>query len=127
MATVPEIDPQIFKTAPVNRRAPDHKTVYSNVIRTGITPFDIRIVFGQVAEPIPGTPAQQVEELATVIISPEEAKAMIPFLEQAVQVYEEQYGQIRDVTSRLETMKAAALAKAKGPAKAEASAKSKKS
>ncbi|MGH2508997.1 MAG: DUF3467 domain-containing protein [Ktedonobacteraceae bacterium] len=112
MATKPEVDPRVFQTPPVNRRAPDHKTIYSNVIRTGITPFDVRIVFGQVAEPTPGDPAQQIDDLTTVIMSAEEAKAMISIVQQAVQGYEALYGEIRDIMPLLERMKAEAIAKA---------------
>lgn len=117
MASNPEIDPRIFQTPPVNRKSLDHKTIYSNVVRIGITPFDIKIVFGQVADSIPGDPAQQVDDLATVIMSAEEAKAMIPFLQQAVQSYEAQYGEIRDVTSLIAKIKADALAKVATPPK----------
>ena len=122
MATKSEIDPRVFHTQPVIKKSADHKSVYSNMVRTAVTPFDIRMVFGQVSEPIPGDPAQQGEEFVTVIMAPEEAKAIIPLIQQALQVYEAQYGEIRDVTARLEKMKAEAaamLAKAQTPAKSE--------
>jgi hypothetical protein len=104
-----EIDPRVFQNTPVFKKSPDHKTVYANVIRTAITPFDIRIAFGQVCEPTPESPAQHTEEFATVIMAPEEAKAMIPLLQTAVQGYEDGYGKIRDITPVLERMKLEAL------------------
>ena len=129
MANKPEIDPRVYQTAPVNRKAADHKTIYANVIRTGITPFDVRIIFGQVAEPTPGDPVQQVDDLATVIMSAEEAKAMLVIMQQAVDGYEAMYGEIRNLTPLLEKMKAEALAKlgaAEAPHTAEAPRKPKR-
>lgn len=112
MSTKPEIDPRVYQTAPIYRRASDHKIIYTNVIRTGITPFDLRIIFGQVAEPTPGgDPVQQVDDLVTVVMSAEEAKAMVTIMQQAVAGYEAMYGEIRDLTPLLERMKAEALAK----------------
>jgi hypothetical protein len=105
-------------TPPVNKKAPDHKTVYSNVVRIGITPFDIKIVFGQVVDQVPGDPAQQTEDLVTVIMSAEEAKAMIPFVQQAVQSYETRFGKIRDVTSLMAKIREEALGGAAMPDKA---------
>lgn len=130
MATKPEIDPRVYQSAPVIRKAADHKTIYANVIRTGITPFDVRIIFGQVAEITPGDPVvQQVDDLATVIMSAEEAKAMILIVQQAVDGYESMYGEIRNLTPLLEKMKAEALARlsaAEIPPTAEAPRKPKK-
>lgn len=112
MADKSGIDPRFYQTPPVNTKAADHKTIYSNVIRTAISPFDIRLVFGQVTDTVPGTFATQTEDLASVIVAPEEAKALIPVLQQAIDHYEKVYGTIRDVTSTLNKMKEESLAQA---------------
>jgi hypothetical protein len=111
MANESEIDPRYYQTAPVNTKSPDHKTIYSNVIRTTVSPYDIRIIFGQVADNIPGNFATQTEDLASVIVAPEGAKALITVLQQAINRYEQMYGGIRDTTSTLNKMKEDALAK----------------
>jgi hypothetical protein len=95
------------------KKAADHKVVYSNVIRTGVTPFDIRIVFGHVIEAeAADSPPQISEDLVTVILAPEEAKTIIPYLQAAVAGYEDQFGKIRDIPAILEKMKEQVAAQA---------------
>ena len=123
MAIESGIDPRIFQNPPVYTKAADHKTIYSNVARTAVSPFDIRIVFGQVSDPVPDSPAQHTAELATVIMAAEQAKALIPIMLQAIQQYEALYGEIRDISARLTKMKEEALAKASTPGATEAASK----
>ena len=106
-----QIDPRIYQSEPVFKKSADHKSIYTNVVRAAITPFDIRIVFGQIQDAVPGSYVQSSEDLATVIMSPQEAKVAAHALETAIRGYESMYGEIKDLPPLLEKMKADALNK----------------
>jgi hypothetical protein len=105
-----EIDTRVFNTAPTFTKAADYKNVYTNVVRSGVTPFDIRLVCGQVLDPDPETHGQRSEDLVGLIMSPEEAKSLLQILQGAINGYEQLYGKIRDITPLLEKFKADAIA-----------------
>lgn len=84
-------------------RTPEYKTVYTNFVRGGATAYDIQITFGQLVNTVPED--QTVQELVTVIMSPGESKALLRALTTTIQLYEKQYGEIRDLQPVLEEAK----------------------
>jgi hypothetical protein len=89
---------------PVLTKAPDYKNLYSNVVRSGVTPWDIRITFGQLVESPDNVPG--AEDQITVIMSPAQAKAVLGNLQTSIQGYESLFGEIKDLTPIIEKAKA---------------------
>jgi len=86
----------------VTRKASDHRSIYANVCRTNTGPWDISLIFALMVETEGGSPGQaHPEDLVTVILSPEEAKAVAGIVASAVQSYEQAYGPIKDLTALL--------------------------
>ncbi len=94
MAETDNVEPQMieFEGAPTMRRSEQYVSIYSNQIEIGFSPWDIQFSFMQVH----GRTTDVVgEELASVTMSPQHAKALIfPFLRTIIQ-YEEQHGIIQ--------------------------------
>lgn len=74
-------------------KSPEHKIFYVNSSRMGISPYDVRVIVGQVVEVAEG---QVNEDQATIIMSPEHAKAFLRSLEKTIASYEETFGEIKD-------------------------------
>lgn len=74
-------------------KSPEHKNLYVNSSRMGISPYDVRMIVGQVVEIAEG---QVNEDHATIIMSPEHAKAFLRNLEKTIASYEENFGEIKD-------------------------------
>lgn len=72
----------------------DHRVTYANSSRMGISPWDVRIIFGQVIEAANGT--QVNEDQTTVVMAPALAKQVLKNLESTVAQYEELFGEIKD-------------------------------
>jgi Protein of unknown function (DUF3467) len=95
--------PNITKSA-------SHKNIYSNTVRAGLGPWDIRIIFGEVIEN--ADQSQSIEDHVTVVMSPLQAKAVLRVLETTIKSYESVFGEIPDLTPMLEKAKADAIAAA---------------
>lgn len=74
---------------------PEHKEWYSNTTRIGVTPWDVHIVFGHVIEH--GPAQQNIEDLVSIVMSPQHAKVLLGQWAQAIQTYEAQFGPIPDL------------------------------
>jgi hypothetical protein len=90
--------------APKITKAPDFKIVYSNVVRSGVSPWDIRLVFGQIGESDEQIPV--AEDLVTVVMSPPQAKSVLQILGGIIQSYEAIFGEIKDLMPILDQAKA---------------------
>ncbi|MGO9991331.1 MAG: DUF3467 domain-containing protein [Steroidobacteraceae bacterium] len=89
---------------PKTERAPDYQNVYCNAVRSGVSPWDIRMIFSEVIET--ADHSQAVQDKTTVIMSPQQAKAALHVLQTSIQSYELIFGPIADITSVLDKAKA---------------------
>jgi len=78
-------------------RSPNFQTIYSNVVRAGFTPWDVRVTLGQVIEPEIST--TQTEEQVTFVMSPQHFKAMLNVLNKVLATWETQFGQVSAVNA----------------------------
>ena len=95
-----DVNPALKRMVDINVRpvkGVDHKAIYVNSSRMGVSPWDVRIVVGQVVEVDDG--GQLNEDLATLIMSPGHAKAFLKNMEKTITVYEETFGTIPDVSN----------------------------
>lgn len=74
-------------------RSEKYVSFYSNFAQCAITPWDIRIVFGEIGEIDPDAPA--IADLASVILTPQIAVALVRVLNGNITAYEQQYGKIQ--------------------------------
>jgi hypothetical protein len=81
----------------------DHREIYTNTSKVGVGPWDIRLIFGHIIE---GTiPNQQVmEDLVTIVMSPQHAKVLVASWEKAIKTYEDNFGVIPDLTNVVTAM-----------------------
>lgn len=100
-------------------KGPEHKSLYVNSSRMGISPYDVRMVVGQVIEVAEG---QVNEDHATIIMSPEHAKAFLRNLEKTIASYEETFGEIKDPLTVLKQTEEQKPKTAEAKPKAEAKA-----
>ncbi len=77
-----------------HKRAENYPHVYSNSASFGITFFDLSIHFGQIRSGGPNS--MYVEDLATITMSLEHAKALQNALQETLVNYEKSHGPIRD-------------------------------
>jgi hypothetical protein len=84
-------------------QSPAHQEIYTNTSKVGLSPWDIRLVFGHIIEKN-GT--QMLEDLVTVVTSPQHAKVLVSAWAKAVQSYEENFGAIPDLTDKVTQMQA---------------------
>ena len=75
-----------------------HPSVYSNIMAVGITPFDLSIVFGEVAGANPAS--VMAKPLVKVLISPEQASILMQILQQSLRTFVEGNGPLRPVGAR---------------------------
>ena len=87
-----QIDLASFAVQPPVVRSDAHRTIYINSTRMGISPWDIRMIFGQVVDSGTGTVVTQDE--ATIIMSPAQAKAVAENLNTTVAEFEKLFGEI---------------------------------
>ena len=73
-------------------RSPNFQTIYSNVVRAGFTPWDIRVTLGQVIEP--EISKTQTEEQVTIVMSPHHFKATLKVLNKVLATWESQFGHV---------------------------------
>jgi hypothetical protein len=92
-------------------RPPEHKNIYTNAIRAGVLPWDIRLMFGEVIQA--PDQSQYIEEKVTVIMSPAQAKSALRILESTIKNYEAMFGEIKELGPIIENALAEAAEKAK--------------
>lgn len=73
-------------------RGEHFQLIYSNWVQAGRTPWDIALVFGQVQEVEPNKTA--ISEVATIVMTPQLAKALIATLATTIKDYERDNGEI---------------------------------
>ena len=84
--------------AAVGPKAPDYREIYSNVSRVAISPWDLRLVFGQTVEG--ATQGQLVmQDVMTVVISPQHAKILLESWTTAMKTYETHFGEVPNLTA----------------------------
>jgi hypothetical protein len=71
----------------------DHPAFYANIMQVGLSPFDVSIAFGKVAE----ANAEEITCIpqATVTLSPEQAANLMTMLAASLQGYVGQFGNLR--------------------------------
>jgi len=74
-------------------RSPNHVVAYSNFAQIGMTGWDIRIEFSLLGEFEPNKAG--VTDLATIILTPALAKALVGVLNSNVKAYEQDNGEIK--------------------------------
>ncbi len=97
------------KDAAQVRKAAGFSTIYVNSSRMGLSPWDIRVTLGQVMEIDAET--QVNEDLVTVVMSPQHAKAVLSSLTLVVAAYEKAFGDLPDNLKMIREAKAAKAGK----------------
>jgi hypothetical protein len=83
---------------PVRRsRSERYATIYSNNIQVGMSFFDLRIQFNDVIAA--SKESISIEELATIVLAPEQARDLLAALQKSLQQYEERFGPLRPAPS----------------------------
>lgn len=77
-------------------QSPEHREIYTNTTKIGLTPWDLRIVFGHAVQK---ANAFASEDLVTVVMSPQHAKVLLGAWTKAVENYEKMFGEIKDLTA----------------------------
>jgi hypothetical protein len=87
-------EPQVEKTRlNVEYVGAEGPSIYANASEMGISPWDVRIKLGEVVgQGADGRP--QAKHLATILMAPGHAKAVLEALQKTVQTYEEKFGEI---------------------------------
>ncbi len=78
--------------------AADFREIYTNGVRLGITPWDIRIIFS-CTKLINSQPVN--EDQVSMVMSPQHMKAMQKHFDAMIQSYEENFGLIPDLTGAM--------------------------
>ena len=94
--------PSDLKLQPPTRtiKADDYRDVYCNSTKTSVTQWDIRATVGMTVD-LDGSPA--LKEMATIIMSPQHAKAVLRTLAETIQKYEAVFGPIPDPVAARES------------------------
>lgn len=71
-------------------REPEAEGIYSNLVMVGHSPSEIIFDFARL---LPGTPKARV--FARIIMTPQNAKALLKTLEDNLKKYEEKFGEIK--------------------------------
>lgn len=74
--------------------APTFSSYYSNDTQLQTTPWDVRFIFGLIAELDAKNGQVRVEQVAEVRMSPQHAKRIVALLQQQLQTYEAKIGAI---------------------------------
>jgi hypothetical protein len=69
-------------------------SIYSNTTNLEVTPWDFKFIFGRLVKPAEGN-VPKIENLTEVIMSPQHAKALFALLNNHIQEYEKQVGEIK--------------------------------
>lgn len=81
--------PQQFPTA----RSDNYARIYANSCTLDITPWDFTFTFGEMKREA-GAPVLKIEEQASIVMSPQHAKALLSILATNLREYEKAVGQI---------------------------------
>ena len=96
-ATVLETDEPIIR-ANVDRQvvtAPTFASLYANDTQVQTTPWDVRLIFGEIAESATKeTPVNVIKRVGEVRMSPQHAKVRVSILLKQLAVYERTFGPI---------------------------------
>jgi hypothetical protein len=75
-----------------------HSSVYSNISAVGVTPFDLSIIFGEVASATQA--AVRARPLVKVLVSPEQASILVQVLQQSLKTFVDGNGPLRPAGAR---------------------------
>lgn len=84
-------------------RAENFVSLYANNAEVDLTPWDVRLRFGEVTQA--NREKLLISDVAQVYLSPQHAKALLRALEGGIAIYEKQYGEIPDPIKYLEASK----------------------
>lgn len=89
---------------PVSRevtRKDSFTSFYANDIQVQTSPWDMRLVFGELGDPIPGPiPTLRVIQLGELRMSPQFAKKMVQVMNAQLEAYERNFGKIPEIPDR---------------------------
>src|SRR5689334_21285137 len=74
-------------------RGKDYRTVYSDTVRLGLSPWDFRLTFGVIVEPARQVPC--TEDIITILMSPQHTKALTNILNEHLAKWEAVHGEIK--------------------------------
>jgi hypothetical protein len=74
-------------------RSPEHRSIYANVMALAATPYDIQVRLGQTIARPDGASAAHLE-VATLLMAPGQAKALLLILAEAVTDWERKHGPV---------------------------------
>jgi hypothetical protein len=106
---------ELFHVPVEGRQSSAFQTVYANTCRVGISPWDIRLIFGQMIEAAPGKSVN--EDQVTVVMSPQQAKAVLKGWQDSIARYEATFGEIPNPALVIERARASAKADVKSEEK----------
>lgn len=86
------------------KRSEKYCRIYSNGVQLSMSPWDIRMDFGQMMD---GEPKPELQTDVTVLMSPSHAVAFLKALVSTVAKYENAFGPINDPTVKAKAMLAA--------------------
>ena len=79
-------------------RAPTFVSIYANDVQIHTSPWDMRIVLGEIGDTVEGNPPSiNVHQLGEIRISPPLAKKLVQVIAEQVQAYERTFGPIPDI------------------------------
>jgi methionine synthase II (cobalamin-independent) len=80
----------IAESSEKSKRSPNYISIYSNQSRLGITPWDISIIFATTDDF--GAGKIEIEDQATIRLSPQHFKALCSSFAAVLKAYEKQFG-----------------------------------
>lgn len=86
-------------------QSPEHREIYTNTTKIGVTPWDLRIIFGHAVQ---RATSFSSEDLVTVVMSPQHAKVLLGAWTKALENYEKAFGEVKDLTALTKTTTKAA-------------------
>ena len=73
--------------------SPDYSESYANAVHIRVTVWDFLLTFGTIKQTVPGK--GEISHFQGIILSPQQAKAVVGLLTTEVQNYEKAMGEIR--------------------------------
>lgn len=90
------------------RKTEKYSRIYSNGVQLSMSPWDIRMDFGQMLDDEPNKP--ELFSDVSVLMSPSHAVAFLKALENTIIKYENAFGPINDPTAKIKATRAASEA-----------------
>ena len=76
-------------------KSPNFISIYANDVQVQVTPWDIRLILGELtAPPTPDAPVAVITQLADLRMSLQLAKRLTSILIEQLKAYEQQFGEI---------------------------------